>query len=53
MILHAELLASKEESAQYILHAVGLVFDQSNKRLIVGCTWARILYGVCANPLDE
>ncbi len=32
---HAELLASKEESAQYSLHAVGLVFDQSNKRIIV------------------
>jgi hypothetical protein len=30
-LTHAELLASKEESAQYSLHAVGLVFDQSNK----------------------
>ena len=34
-LTHAELLASKEESAQYSLHAVGLVFDQSNKRIIV------------------
>jgi hypothetical protein len=34
-LAHAELLASKEESAQYSLHAVGLVFDQSNKRTIV------------------
>ncbi len=29
------MLASKEESAQYSLHAVGLVFDQTNKRIIV------------------
>ena len=34
-LTHAELLASKEESAQYSLHAVGLVFDQSNRRIIV------------------
>ena len=34
-LTHAELLASKEESAQYSLHAVGLVFDQTNKRIIV------------------
>jgi hypothetical protein len=34
-LTHAELLASKEESAQYSLHAVGLVFDQSNKRIII------------------
>ena len=34
-LTHAELLASKEESAQYRLDAVGLVFDQSNKRIIV------------------
>jgi hypothetical protein len=29
-LTHAELLASKEKSAQYSLHAVGLVFDQTN-----------------------
>jgi hypothetical protein len=34
-LTHAELLASTEESAQYSLHAVGLVFDQTNKRIIV------------------
>ena len=34
-LTNAELLASKEESAQYSLHAVGLVFDQSNRRIIV------------------
>jgi hypothetical protein len=34
-LIHAELLASKEESAQYSLHAVGLVLDQTNKRIIV------------------
>jgi hypothetical protein len=30
----AELLASTEESAQYSLHAVGLVFDRTHKRII-------------------
>jgi hypothetical protein len=34
-LTHAELVASNAESAQYSLHAVGLVFDNTNKRIIV------------------
>jgi hypothetical protein len=35
-LTHAELVATSDaESAQYSLHAVGLVFDNTNKRVIV------------------
>ena len=34
-LTQADLLASTEESAQYSVHAVGLVFDRTHKRIIV------------------
>ena len=47
-------MESDAESAQYSLHAVGLVFDNTNKRIIVadpnGALVPGLIWNLCKSP---